>query len=189
MVFGTLMFGRMQRGERTDLSIGLFMNTLPLRIRLGSEGVETSVRRVHTLLAGLLRHEHASLALAQRCSAVRAPAPLFTALLNYRHSDKVAIEQDARAGQALTGTVLLSGGDRTSYPFELTVDDFGDDLNLIAQVDESIDPQRLCAFMLAALESLTTALEQAPTTPVRCLEILPGAERHDGRIPARAMCS
>jgi amino acid adenylation domain-containing protein len=177
VVFGTLMFGRMQRGERTDLSIGLFMNTLPLRIRLGSEGVETSVRRVHTLLAGLLRHEHASLALAQRCSAVRAPAPLFTALLNYRHSDKVAIEQDARAGQALTGTVLLSGGDRTSYPFELTVDDFGDDLNLIAQVDESIDPQRLCAFMLAALESLTTALEQAPTMPVRCLEILPGAER------------
>ena len=45
-----------------------------------------SVRHTHALLASLLRHEHASLALAQRCSALPAPAPLFSALLNYRYS-------------------------------------------------------------------------------------------------------
>src|ERR1039458_9962974 len=123
--------------------MGMFINALPVRMRIGDESARTSVRKMHESLIQLLRHEHASLALVQRCSAVRAPAPLFTALLNYRHSDKVAIEQDA---EALTGTVLLSGGDRTSYPFGLTVDTFGDDLNLIAQVDESIDPQRLCAL-------------------------------------------
>jgi len=50
--------------------MGLFINTLPVRIRVGGERVESAVRHTHTLLADLLRHEHASLALAQRCSAV-----------------------------------------------------------------------------------------------------------------------
>ena len=48
-----------------------------MRIQIGEEGVEASVRRTHMLLGELLRHEHASLAMAQRCSGVPAPAPLF----------------------------------------------------------------------------------------------------------------
>ena len=80
VVFGTVVFGRMQGGEGADQVMGMFINTLPVRIRVGEEGVEGSVRRTHTLLAELMRHEHASLALAQRCSAVVAPAPLFTTM-------------------------------------------------------------------------------------------------------------
>src|SRR6202034_3093456 len=80
VVFGTVLFGRMQGGVNSERVMGPFINTLPVRIQIGEQGTEFSVRNTHKRLADLIRHEHASLALAQRCSAVPAPAPLFSSL-------------------------------------------------------------------------------------------------------------
>ncbi|KAF9368904.1 hypothetical protein BGX21_006275, partial [Mortierella sp. AD011] len=65
VVFGTVLFGRMQGGSGSDQAMGLFINTLPLRVDIGSSSVEMSVRQTQADLAALLEHEHASLALAQ----------------------------------------------------------------------------------------------------------------------------
>ena len=179
VVFGTLLFGRMQGGEGADRSMGMFINTLPVRMRVGAEGAAEAVRRAHGLLAELLRHEHASLAVAQRCSGVAAPAPLFSALLNYRHAAPrpPAPPAPADAPRAWAGIRMLRGQERTNYPFSVAVDDRGDGLRLSAKVHAPVEAARVCAMMHAALEGLVDALERAPEAPLAGIDVLPEAER------------
>ncbi|MEX0445248.1 amino acid adenylation domain-containing protein [Xenorhabdus sp. SGI246] len=172
VVFGTVLFGRMQAGEGADNGVGLFINTLPLRLDIDETPVRESVQVAHSRLAGLLAHEHASLALAQRCSGVASGTPLFNALLNYRHNT-----QPVTPDEIISGIEFLGAQERTNYPFVLSVEDGGSDLGLTAQVVQPFDPERLCGYMQQALESLAEALEQAPETPVQMLEILPETER------------
>ena len=174
VVFGTVLFGRMQGGAGSDRAMGLFTNTLPVRIRIGDEGVESCVRKTHALLAGMMRHEHALLAMAQRCSAVPAPAPLFSAILNYRHSPETG-----RSAHAWDGICRLRVVERTNYPLTLSVDDVdAEGFWLTAQTLASLNPGRICEYMQTALESLVTSLEMAPSTAVRTLEVLPASERY-----------
>ncbi|UGY29410.1 condensation domain-containing protein [Bradyrhizobium septentrionale] len=176
VVFGTVLFGRMHGGAGADRAMGLFINTLPLRLDLDGTAVEASVRTTHARLVELLAHEHASLALAQRCSAVAAPAPLFSALLNYRHNTPAAVTASA-ADDALSGVEWLGEEERTNYPLTLSVEDFGEALGLTAQGVEPISADRICGYMQQTLAQLAAALERAPNTPVRELDILPADER------------
>ena len=174
VVFGTVLFGRMQGGEGAGRVLGMFINTLPLRVQLAQGSVLEQAREVQLRLASLLRHEHAPLSLAQRCSAVQAPAPLFSALLNYRHSQSRRL---GRQQNRLAGHRSPIGEERTNYPIVLDVDDLGEGFSLTAQTLPPVAPERLCAMMHTALDNLITALESAPDTAMREIGVLPEAER------------
>ncbi|CAK0467489.1 non-ribosomal peptide synthetase [Burkholderia pseudomallei] len=174
VVFGTVLFGRMQGGAQSDRALGLFINTLPVRMRVAQTGVEASVKGTHAQLAELMRHEHAPLVLAQRCSGVPAQTPLFTSLLNYRYSKpKVA------AAHIADGVELLDGHERTNYPVSVDIDDHGDDFKIRAQAAASVDPARVCDFLEVALTRLVDALERDPHGALRQLDILPEVEREE----------
>jgi amino acid adenylation domain-containing protein/FkbM family methyltransferase len=179
VVFGTVLFGRMQGGEGADRVLGLFMNTLPVLMEVGGRGVEASVMETQGQLAELMRHEHAPLALAQRCSGVQAPLPLFTALLNYRHSRNVEQAQIHAKGtsEAWEGVEWERGEARTNYPLILSVDDLGEGFQLTAQTVEWVGAERVCRYMERALESTVEALEKEPEKAVRSVAVLSEEER------------
>nr|WP_227470626.1 non-ribosomal peptide synthetase [Massilia sp. YMA4] len=171
VVFGTVLFGRMQGAADTARALGMFLNTLPLRVRM-ADTVEQGLKRTQAALAELLRHEYAPLTLAQRCSALPANVPLFSSLLNYRYSHEGEGE-----GKVLEGIEHLGGHDRTNYPFVLHVDDLGTGFELTAEIDHSVAAPRVVAFMLTALEGLVRALEHDPALPLAALDVLPPDER------------
>ncbi|MFJ2194260.1 amino acid adenylation domain-containing protein, partial [Kitasatospora sp. NPDC087861] len=117
--------------------------------------------------------EHAPLALAQKASTIDGTAPLFTALLNYRHSH--APEDDPGIG--LEGVEAEHGQDRTNYPLTMAVDDLGTGFELSAQAIDPIDPALVCTLLHTALQNLVTALDTAPDTPLNHLDVLTEAQR------------
>ncbi|KFH63596.1 hypothetical protein MVEG_10290 [Podila verticillata NRRL 6337] len=132
----------------------------------------------HSRLAALLEHEHASLALAQRCSGIKeAGVPLFSSLLNYRHNTAPATENPELLNQKLIDIEEFS-----NYPLAVSIEDNGESLGVTAQaVVSRIDPARVCAYMQQALESLADALENdgahlAPAS-VAELDVVPVEER------------
>ncbi|KAF9983058.1 hypothetical protein BGZ65_002231 [Modicella reniformis] len=171
VVFGTVLLGRMQSGPGADSAMGLFINTLPLRVDLNGN-VHESVLRTHGRLASLLEHEHASLVLAQRCSNVPQGTPLFSSMLNYRHN-RPALEGTSNN----SGIENLQYNERTNYPLSLSVEDFGTELGLTVDVVHPFDPERICGYMQQSLQSLAEALDHTPDMVAQDLEILPLEER------------
>ncbi|MGM9517039.1 condensation domain-containing protein, partial [Roseateles sp. DB2] len=158
VVFGTVMFGRMQAGPGADRALGLYINTLPLRVRLSGKAAADALLQAHIDLARLLQHEHAPLSLAKRCSELPGDKVLFSALLNYRHSQD--IETLPQRWSEDLGLELVHSEESSNYPFNMDVDDSGAGLMLTAQVAGRGRAQEVCALMAQALESLEQALRE-----------------------------
>ncbi|MDH1633643.1 condensation domain-containing protein, partial [Pseudomonas mosselii] len=173
VVFGTVLLGRLQGGEGAERALGMFINTLPLRVSVGAMDVVDGVRLTHQRLARLLAHEQASLALAQRCSGVPASQALFTSLLNYRHSAATGAER----AQAWQGIELLAAHERSNYPLVVSVDDLGDGFALTVQAVPQVDGALVCQLLQTALARLADALADTPAAPLNAINALPDAER------------
>ncbi|MFJ4191837.1 amino acid adenylation domain-containing protein [Kitasatospora sp. NPDC089509] len=172
-VFGTVLFGRMNAGSGADRVPGLFINTLPVRLATTTPVAE-AVTAMQTQLADLLEHEHATLALAQQASGVPARTPLFTTLLNYRHTSP----EHGPARTGLPGVELLHNHQRTNFPIALAVDDLGAGFELSVQTVTPLEPDALCALVGSATAELVAALETEPGTRLAALDVLDGAERY-----------
>ncbi|CAJ6803575.1 non-ribosomal peptide synthase [Burkholderia pseudomallei] len=179
-VFGTVLFGRMQGGER---GMGMFINTLPIRIDVDERYVAECLAHTHERVVQLIYHEHAPLALALRCSGLPAQQALFSSLLNYRHS-----EQAARPPRDDDDIQYLDGNERTNYPLTVSIDDLGEAFSVTVQARHPASPERIRAFMETALEQLVRALDGTsgvaapgvvmPRIAVRDIDVLPSEERH-----------
>ncbi|WP_343829552.1 amino acid adenylation domain-containing protein, partial [Massilia aurea] len=175
VVFGTMLFGRMRGGNESHRGLGMFINTLPIRLSLRGRSAKQALAETFQSLTDLLEHEHAPLALAQRCSAISPSMPLFTTLLNFRHSTLGGTQRGD--SNYLDGISLLGGEERNNYPVTISIDDLGSDFAISAQCAGSIDPEMMVCYLTTAIASLVDALESRPDHRVTELGILSEAQR------------
>ncbi|MFF8196790.1 condensation domain-containing protein, partial [Streptomyces bobili] len=177
VVFGTVLFGRMTVGAGADVP-GLFMNTLPVRLRVDATGAVAAVASMRSQLAGLLEHEHAPLSLAQQAAALPGDAPLFSSMLNYRHNTGYNSRNAVEIGD---GVKVVFVRERTNYPLAVVFDDDGDGLGLTVDAVAPIDVDAVATMVDTAAESLVTVLEQAlaggPELPLSTVDVLGDDER------------
>lgn len=173
VVFGTVLLGRMHASSSNGHAMGLFINTLPLKIRLNQYSAVELAQHTNQLLIKLMDYEHASLAMAQQCSGLPSGTPLFNSLLNYRHNS-----DQSQEGMALPdGIQFHSAEERTNYPLNIAVEDYGQRIGLTLQVTKPLEAQRLSGYLQCALQSLSQALQAHDPVPVSMLDVLPADER------------
>ncbi|WP_155742742.1 non-ribosomal peptide synthetase, partial [Xanthomonas graminis] len=131
-------------------------------------------------LAQLLHHEHAPLALAQRCSPLDTSTPLLNALLNYRYAGGSAVlDDDLPQHDLLQAVQQLGGQERTHYPLVVSVNDeqASGGFSLDLQCVQQIGTERIAAMLLQTLHVLVQALKHAPQTALHALDLLSENER------------
>lgn len=174
VVYGTMMLAEQRRRTSAPRMVGLFVNTLPLRLRLQGVTALELVRQTHEELGELQCHHNASLTLAQSCSATQGTTPLFTSLLNYRRTVAAPYQEKSAASGV---RIVARSGVRTDYPIAISIDDSREALSLTAQTSPRISAERVLDYLQTAVRSLVTALREAPHTPSLALTVLPKSER------------
>ncbi|WP_420094458.1 amino acid adenylation domain-containing protein [Pseudomonas cichorii] len=164
VVFGTVLSGRLQGGAGAQSAVGMFINTLPVRVQLAGRNVQELISATHQDLSELLGHEQAALTTAQRCSNIESGTPLFTGLLNYRQH----AQADGLADWP--GIRVLTDVDNGDYPLSLSVDDYPQHMKLTLQSVPLIGVRRIADMTLKALNLLVQAMENSPGTELSDLD-------------------
>ncbi|AWV08513.1 non-ribosomal peptide synthetase [Marilutibacter maris] len=179
VVFGATVSGRDIEVPAIGEMVGLFINTLPVRVGFDGRPIGESLAELHEQFQQSNGHGYLSLAQIQRESEIEAGAPLFDSIMAF---DNYPL--DAMADPALTpqtaGLRMESGGhsERTSYKLSLSA---GLERLLTLRLGyraEQIAPTaagRLLAHLCTVLRRLPDALD---TDAVDLLE----ADERDGLL-------
>ncbi|KAG0044807.1 hypothetical protein BGZ83_009920 [Gryganskiella cystojenkinii] len=170
VVFGTVVSGR-RMSQSASRVLGPFINTLPFCINVKDASLENTLFRVQSELTELVKHQHASLAIAQQYSGVPTGTPLFSSIFNYRRSNDSSLSASGILEMEVQGIQEC-----TNYPISMTVDDSAE-VKLICQAARGVNSMHVCQYMEQALKSIAKGLDSVSGASVQELEILPDRER------------
>ncbi|MBC6448012.1 non-ribosomal peptide synthetase [Actinokineospora xionganensis] len=172
LVFGTTVSGRPHDLPGVESMIGLFINTVPVRLRLRpDETFADLLKRVQGEQADLLAHQHLGLSAVQKLAGVGDLFDTLTIFENYPFDADGVFEP--APGLKL---VDVAGGDATHYPLTLTVLP-GERLRFDLGYRPDVCAEPDIHALARRLERFVDALLADPDQPVSRLDALGANER------------
>ncbi|MEV0189547.1 amino acid adenylation domain-containing protein, partial [Kitasatospora purpeofusca] len=176
VVFGTTVSGRPDDLPGAESMVGLFINTVPVRVRpaLGTT-LAAAAAEVQREQAALMAHQHLGLGAIQRRSAVEGD--LFDTLLvveNYQGGGD-ALRGSLGAAEGL-GITALGARDATHYPLGVTVLP-GADVRVELEYRPDLFTEAEAVRLAERFTALLAVFAAEPETRLDRLDLLDAAER------------
>ncbi|HEX8273687.1 MAG TPA: amino acid adenylation domain-containing protein [Longimicrobiaceae bacterium] len=173
VVFGTAVTGRPPELAGMEQMIGLFINTLPVRVRVeGGAWADEWLQRLHREQTAARAYEHSPLAEVQRWSGVPAGRPLFESIVAFENHP---VEETAAGGRSFAVERWERVG-WSHYPLELAALP-GERLGLRVEYDGGRVEPDAAERMAAHLETILETLAADPARRLAAVPLLRGAER------------
>ncbi|AYN39399.1 amino acid adenylation domain-containing protein [Streptomyces dangxiongensis] len=173
VVFGTTVSGRPADIPGVETMIGLFINTVPVRVRLdATETWAEALTRVQDEQSALGAHQHLGLSAIQTLAGT---GDLFdTAVLVENYPVDPATSAALESGLRLVGA---KGRDATHYPLTLVVSQRGDDLHVRLDHRPDLVDRPAAEALLDRFVRMLRAAVLHPDRPVAAADILSAGER------------
>ncbi|MEW2547321.1 amino acid adenylation domain-containing protein [Streptomyces sp. NPDC047002] len=174
-VFGVTVSGRPPELPGAEGTVGLFINTVPVRVR-AEPGLSFGelLRRLHAEQGALMDHQHLGLAEIQRQAG---GGELFDTLLVFENYPADRAELAATAGRGGLDLLGIDSSDDTHYPLTLLVQP-GDELTVRLRYRGAALGRERVEAIGERLRAVLARLAERPDAPLGALDpLLPGEPR------------
>lgn len=179
IVFGVTVSGRPAHIPQMQDTVGLFINSVPLRIKLPSPDVRTrTLDWLHTILdtnVSLREYDYLPLVNIQACSELQKGQQLFDSLFVFENAPMAAsVGADAQD----MGVISESSRTHTNYPITVVVYP-GEQLGLHLSYDTRYFDRATMDALLAQFQQLLVSLPSQLQAPLEQVAQLENGEHHD----------
>ncbi|MFD4591889.1 non-ribosomal peptide synthetase [Streptomyces rubiginosohelvolus] len=173
VVFGSAVSGRPAELDGVEGMLGLFVNTLPTRVRTApSRTLADAVADLHARQVALLDHQHLGLADIQQLVGLPALLDTMTVFENYPFDDEALSGSEQAAGLDVRG---IGGRDATHYPLTLAITLQGGRLRLVLKHRPDLYDTRAAHAVLDRLTRALDHLAHRPDLPAGQVDLAPEA--------------
>ncbi|UZW63316.1 amino acid adenylation domain-containing protein [Lysobacter enzymogenes] len=173
-IFGAVVSGRPAALAGIQQTVGLFINTLPVRVRLSREASTLDwLQALQAQQAEMGEYEYSPLMQVRGWAGVSGRTPLFDVILAF---ENYPISSSLTAGSPGLRIGEVRAVEQTNYPLTLLVAP-GESLSIRAVYDRRRFGEAAIERLLAHFQNLLAAIAQIPHAPPRALPMLSAQER------------